>query len=149
VVTYHLAELNIARLRHPLEHTANTEFVSVLATINQLAELTPGFVWRLKDDSGRASSYIQASADPLTIVNLTVWRDLDSLRHFTYKSGHGAYFRRRREWFQPISEPNMVCWWLPAGETPTLDDAMDRLKRLRTFGPSPEAFLFADPIVTP
>ena len=145
-MTNHLAELNIARLRHSLDHQANTEFVSVLGVINELAELSPGFVWRLKDDSGRASSYIHASSDPLVIVNLTVWKDVESLRHFTYKSGHGAYFRRRREWFQPMDEPNMVCWWLPEDERPTLDDAMRRLERLRQHGPSGEAFLFSDPI---
>ena len=148
-MTYHLAELNIARLRQPLDHTANTEFVSVLDAVNQLAELTPGFVWRLQADGGQASSYIKASEDPLVIVNLTVWSDVESLRHFTYKSGHGAYFRRRREWFQPADEPTMVCWWVAAGQTPTLDDAMRRLELLRRHGPSAEGFLFTDPLPPP
>jgi hypothetical protein len=141
-----LAELNIARLRQPLDDVANTEFVSVLGVVNQLAELSPGFVWRLQGEDGQASSYIKASDDPLVIVNLTVWEDVESLRHFTYRSGHGAYFRRRREWFQPADDATMVCWWVPAGQTPTLDDAMRRLELLRRDGPSLEAFSFADPL---
>jgi hypothetical protein len=148
-VPHHLAELNIARLRHPLDHTATSEFVAVLGVINQLAELSPGFVWRLQDESGRSSSYVQASSDPLVIVNLTVWTDVESLQHFTYKSGHGAYFRRRREWFEPLEQPNMVCWWIADGETPTLDDAMRRLELLRTRGPGDDAFAFSAPRPAP
>jgi hypothetical protein len=136
-------------LREPLDDPANTEFVSVLDVVNQLAEVTPGFVWRLQADDGGASSYIKASEDPLLIVNLTVWHDIETLRHFTYKSGHGAYFRRRREWFEPATEATMVCWWVPVGHTPSLADALRRLEALRLVGPGPDGFLFTDPMPAP
>jgi len=35
-----------------------------------------------------------------------------------------------------------VMWWIPAGELPTLDEAVERLARLRSNGPSIEAFSF-------
>ena len=141
-VTHHLAEFNIARLRAPLEATENAEFVSVLEAVNRIAEVTPGFVWRLTSDGERSASYVQVYDDPLLIVNYSVWTDLESLRHFTYRSGHGAYFKRRREWFEERSS-KLVCWWVPAGEIPSTDEALRRLDRLAAEGPSAEAFTFA------
>jgi hypothetical protein len=35
-------------------------------------------------------------------------------------------------------------WWVPAGHTPTLDEALDRLQYLRTNGSTPLAFTFKD-----
>jgi Domain of unknown function (DUF3291) len=148
-MTHHLAELNIARLRQPLDHPDMNEFVAVLDAVNAIAEATPGFVWRLRDDDGRSSSYVQAMDDPLTIVNLSVWTDVAPLRHFVYRSGHQAYLRRRREWFEETSELTMVCWWMPAGAQPGLDDALRRLMRLRAEGPSEDGFAFGEPLPKP
>lgn len=148
-MSHHFVELNVARLRQPLDHPDTAEFVAVLEAVNQIAERTPGFVWRLQDASGRSSSYVTAHDDPQMIINLTIWEDPAALRHFTYKSGHGAYFRRRREWFEPSPEPYMVCWWLPAGEVPTVADALARLDHLRTHGPGPDGFLLTDLLPTP
>ncbi len=141
---FHFAELNIATLLAPLDHADNTEFVADLEAVNQIAEVSDGFVWRLKDDDGRSASYVPVYDDPRMIVNLTVWETPDSLRHFTYRSGHGAYFRRRSEWFEPSNEINMVCWWIPAGTIPTVEDAVRRLDHLRAYGPSQEGFLFTN-----
>ena len=131
------------------EATRCAEFVAALDAVNLIAERTPGFVWRLRDEDGQSSSYVTAYDDPLVIVNLTVWQDITSLRHFTYKSGHGAYLRRRREWFEAPSQPHMVCWWVPVGEVPTVADATRRLDGLRADGPGPEGFLFTDPLAVP
>jgi hypothetical protein len=146
---FHLAELNIARLHRPLDEPDNAEFVAALDAVNLIAERTPGFVWRLQGDDGASSSYVTAYDDPLLIINLTVWEDLESLRHFTYRSGHGAYLRRRREWFEAPAAAHMVCWWIPAGEVPTVADATARLDRLRAVGPSVGGFLFTDPLPAP
>jgi heme-degrading monooxygenase HmoA len=141
-VEHHLAEYNIARLRVPLEAAENAEFVSVLEAVNAIAEVSPGFVWRLTDEGERSASYVQVYDDPLLIVNFSVWTDLESLRHFTYRSGHAAYFRRRKEWFEDAGS-RLVCWWIPAGTTPTVDEARRRLDHLAEHGPTPEAFTFA------
>ena len=140
-MTHHLAEFNIARLRAPLEADDNAEFVAVLDAVNRIAEVSPGFVWRLTSDDDRSASYVQVYDDPLLIVNFSVWTDLDSLRHYVYRSGHGAYFRRRKEWFDD-SGSALVCWWIPASEIPSTDEAVARLARLEREGPSPDAFTF-------
>lgn len=146
---FHLAELNIARLHRPLDEPANAEFVAALDAVNMIAERSPGFVWRLQGEDGASSSYVTAYDDPLLIINLTVWEDLESLRHFTYRSGHGAYLRRRREWFEAPAAAHMVCWWIPAGEVPGVADATRRLELLRTDGPSADGFLFTAPLPAP
>jgi Domain of unknown function (DUF3291) len=143
-MSFHLAELNIATLLAPLDHHDNAEFVSVLEAVNAIGEASDGFVWRLKDDGGRSASYVLAYDDPRVIVNLTVWETPESLRHFVYRSGHSAYFRRRTEWFEPSNEINMVCWWIPVGTIPTVEDAIDRLNHLRAYGSSEKGFLFTD-----
>ena len=52
----HLAQMNIARMLYPLDDPKMEGFTSQLETINALAERSPGFVWRLKDDDGDATS---------------------------------------------------------------------------------------------
>jgi hypothetical protein len=146
-----LAEFNLARLRRPLDHAETAEFVAALEPINALAEATPGFVWRLTDDEGNSASHVEVAeiADPLVIVNYSVWRDLESLRHYVFKSGHAMYLRRRRDWFEPGDGPTTVCWWTPAGPVPDaipqVDEAHRRLVALRTSGPSADGWPLAQP----
>lgn len=118
------------------------EFVAALEPINALAEASPGFVWRLKDDDGHSSSYVDipGNDDPLLIINYSIWADLDSLTHFVNKSGHVAYLRRRREWFEVIDKPTSAAWWVPVGEIPDLGEAYRRVVRLQEHGPTPESF---------
>ncbi|HEU4842452.1 MAG TPA: DUF3291 domain-containing protein [Ilumatobacteraceae bacterium] len=141
---WHFAELNVGRLREPLDHPATQEFVDALDEINALAERSPGFVWRLKDEAtGLSSSYVRADDDPLHIVNLSVWETPEQLHDFVYRTAHTPFLRRRREWFQKV-ELFLVCWWVPAGHVPTLDEAMAKLDQLGRDGPSDEAFTLRD-----
>ncbi|MGI9644303.1 MAG: DUF3291 domain-containing protein [Ilumatobacteraceae bacterium] len=150
-MTFHLAQLNVGRLHHPLDHEASAEFERALDPINALAESSPGFVWRLTDDDGQSSSYVRLPGedDPLLIVNFSIWEDLESLRHFVFKSGHASYLRRRREWFQKSEEAYHVLWWTPAGTIPTLADAGERLDRLRAHGSTPDAMSFNQTVPPP
>jgi hypothetical protein len=143
-MTFHFAELNIARLLQPLDHADNAEFVAVLDAVNAIAEVSDGFVWRLQDDNGRSASYVTVYDDPLLIVNMSVWESPEALRHFVYRSGHSSYLRRRKEWFGDATGEQMVCWWIPGGEVPDVHDAASRLERLQTQGPSDNGFAFAD-----
>ena len=52
---FHLAQCNIARLTAPIDAPETADFVAALDPINALAEASPGFVWRLQDDSGNAT----------------------------------------------------------------------------------------------
>jgi len=142
---WHLAQFNVALLRQPLDHPATAGFIDGLEPINTLADSAPGFVWRLQDDSGQSSSYVRAYTEPLMIINLSVWETPDDLRTFVFKTVHTEFLRRRREWFQRMSEAFLVCWWIPAGTVPTVDEAMDRLDRLRRDGPSDDAFTLREP----
>lgn len=144
VANWHLAELNIGRLHHPIDHPATAEFTAALDEINELADSSPGFVWRLKDEeTGLSSSYVQTDGDPLNIVNLSVWETPEHLHHFVYRTAHTPFLRRRREWFQKV-EVFLVCWWVPAGHLPSVDEATDRLRRLERDGPGDEAFSLRD-----
>lgn len=53
---FHLAQLNIARMLAPIDSPVMADFVANLDRINQLAEKSDGFVWRLKDDTNNATS---------------------------------------------------------------------------------------------
>jgi hypothetical protein len=137
---WHLAQFNVARLRQPLDHPDTAEFVAALDEINALAEASPGFVWRLTDDAGQSSSYVRAYDDPLVIINMSVWESPDALHDFVFHTGHTAFLRRRREWFEKLDEAILVCWWVPAAHVPTVEEATARLAELRTNGVSDEAF---------
>jgi hypothetical protein len=136
---YQLAELNIGRTVAPLDDPALADFVGNLDPINALGDGSPGFVWRLQDEFGAATS-IRAYDDPLMIVNLTVWESVAALRDFAYRSRHVGFLRRRREWFVPLDGPSLVLWWVPTGHRPTLDEAKARLEHLAAHGPTPAAF---------
>jgi len=135
----HLAQLNIARSVAPIADPAMADFVANLDRINALGDAAPGFVWRLKDESGSATA-IRAFDDPLIIVNLTVWMSIEALRGFAYRSDHAEVFRRRREWFVPLDGPNLVLWWVPLGHIPTVAEARERLDLLAANGPTAQAF---------
>jgi hypothetical protein len=145
---FHVAQLNVARLLAPLDHPDTAEFVEALNKINELGESSPGFVWRLKDDDGLSSSYVEVpgNTDPMLIVNFTVWEDVESLRAFVYKTAHVDYLRRKREWFEPPAEPSVVCWWIPAATIPTLEEAIERLTTLRSEGPTADAWPLNRPV---
>jgi hypothetical protein len=137
-----LAQLNIARLAAPLDSPQLADFVANLERINALGEASPGFIWRLKDDSGDATALRPFGDD--VIVNLTVWKDVESLRAFVYKSAHVEIFRRRREWFRKPEEASLVLWWVAPGHRPSLDEAWEKLQHLRRNGPTQLAFGFRD-----
>lgn len=140
----HLAQLNIGRTVGPKGDPRMAGFYGDLDRINALADGWPGFVWRLVDDGGADATSLRPFGDDL-IVNLSVWHDLESLRDFTFRSGHLDVLRRRREWFVPLGEAHTVIWWVPAGHIPTVGEAGERLDLLRRNGPSSEAFTFRDP----
>ncbi len=140
---FNLAQLNIAQMKFPLDSPGMAEFVARLEDINALADSAPGFVWRLQTEDGDATGIDFFGADLL--VNMSLWRDLDSLRDFAFRSAHRELLARRREWFATLEPAYAVLWWLPAGRIPTLQEAAGRLECLRRDGPGPRAFTFGKP----
>ncbi|MFT7599174.1 MAG: hypothetical protein ACI8TP_002103 [Acidimicrobiales bacterium] len=151
MTAYQLAQLNLGLFRAPLDGPEMAEFTAALAPINAIAEATPGFVWRLTSDDGESSSFVDVPGreDPLWAPNLSVWTDLDSLKHFMYQSGHASYLRRRSEWFQNPNRPINVLYWIRAGEIPSLGDAVERLDYLTDNGPSDYGWPLTRPFPPP
>lgn len=151
-----LAQINIGRILHPLDDPRMAGFADNLAAVNALAEASPGFVWRLKDESGNATA-IPAYADPAIIVNMSVWSSPEALHAFAYRSGHRDFVRRRMEWFAPFAAPYLALWWVAEGHRPDVAEGRERLAHLARMGPTAHAFNFrrlfpplpAEPPVTP
>jgi hypothetical protein len=141
---WQLAQLNVGRLLAPLESETLAGFVSALEPINALADNHPGFVWRLQTDAGDATS-IRPTEDDMFLINMSVWSSLETLRAFVYTTAHVQVLRQRRAWFEQSATSHMVLWWVPAGHIPTIDEAIERLDRLRRDGPTPAAFTFRAP----
>lgn len=138
---WHLAQANFARAVAPMDDPALADFMAQLDAINALAEESPGFVWRLKSDSGNATD-IPVTDDPREILNLSVWESADALFDYVYRSAHTPVMARRREWFEKSDRPHMALWWVEAGHRPDVAEAMARLDLLAERGPTPDAFTF-------
>ncbi|NBM17775.1 DUF3291 domain-containing protein [Streptomyces sp. GC420] len=136
---HELAQVNIARLKAPLDSPQLKDFVEGLDPVNAAADTSDGFVWRLQNDSGNATD-IPFFGDEWLIVNMSVWRDTNALTAFMYQGLHRELMARRREWFERLSEAFTTLWWVPAGVRPTVADAEERLLHLRANGPTPHAF---------
>lgn len=139
-----LAQLNIAKAKYPLDAPEIHDFVDNIPTINAIAEASDGFIWRLKDEGGDATA-ITVFDDPSWLVNLSVWRDVESLKHFMLKTHHVDFMKRKREWFEPQPQATYVLWWIADGHLPTVPEAIERLLHLRQHGDSAEAFSFRTP----
>ena len=145
--TYELAQLNVALMKEPLESPAMADFVANLERINALAEASPGFVWRLQTDDGDATGLRPLGERAL--VNMSVWKDVESLNQYAYRSAHVEIMRRRKEWFDRMREAHLVLWWVPKGHRPTVAEAIAKLELLRANGPTQEAFTFRQAFPAP
>jgi len=130
-------------MRAPLEDELMHGFASRLDEINALADASPGFVWRLQTDDGDATA-MRVFDDPLILINLSVWDNLQALRQFVYRSQHRELLRGRADWFLPMNGPGLALWHVPAGHHPTVDEAKSRLDLLARAGASAEVFTFGN-----
>ena len=117
------------------------DFKDNLDRVNELAEASKGFVWRLKDDSNNAASF-DPYDDEQIIVNVSVWETVAALENFTYRTFHSGFIRRKKEWFEKFGKAYFALWWIPAGEIPTIQQCISRLALLQEYGPSEDAFTF-------
>lgn len=143
-----LAEVNVARLRAPIEEPSMAPFARALDDVNWLAERSPGFVWRYRVD-GSPLAYGEVAGLGEVVVTLSVWDDSEALRQFIFRSAHALFMQRRGKWFVPLPGATTALWWVPAGDEPPLDDALSRLEHLRANGPSVRAFTLGRPFPPP
>lgn len=145
---WHLAQANIAKMRAPLDDPVMAGFVAQLEAINAAAEQAAGFVWRLQTEQGDATA-IRVFDDETILFNLSVWRSVEELHTYVYHSAHAGSFRDRQAWFLPSPRPHLALWWVPAGQPPTVAEAVERLDWIRDHGPGPRAFTFKQRLAPP
>lgn len=83
----HLAQLNVSRMLAPaIDHPIMADFVAQFDTINQLAEGSDGFIWRLKGEGNNATD-LRPFDDERIIVNMSVWESPEQLQAFVRGAG--------------------------------------------------------------
>jgi Domain of unknown function (DUF3291) len=124
--------MNYAKLKASLDDPIMSELRNAFQPINDIAKTIPGFIWSLdyeEDDRDHYNDTILKMReqvpllrdDPNIMPQLSLWKDLVSIQHFAYKTGHFMYWKRRKEWFIPIPDEDnnnsnnprryAVCWW--------------------------------------
>jgi hypothetical protein len=138
---FHIAQVNIGRIKGPLDGPVMAGFVARLDEINALADSSPGFVWRLQTSEGNAT-YFRPFDDDQLLLNMSVWESVDALKSYVYRTAHAELLRQRHEWFEKLSQVYVALWWVPAGHIPGIDEAKKRLAHLEEHGPTEFAFTF-------
>ena len=146
---YQIAEINIARMKGiNIKDPVMKEFVDNLDRVNTVAESSEGFVWRLKDESNNATN-INPYDDEQVIINISVWQSIEALENYMYKTLHVGFLKRRKEWFQSYGKVYTAMWWIPAGQFPTLQQAVDNLDYLQKNGATEKVFDFKRKFLAP
>lgn len=146
--SFHLAQVNIARMRASIVDPVMEGFVAQLEFINACAERSPGFVWRLQSEAGDATG-LEIFEDPTLLINMTVWESMEALYHYVYKSAHLKPLQNRKSWFKPMDRSHLALWWIQKGYEPTIAEAELRLSLLQERGPTSEAFTFKEAFPPP
>jgi len=139
---WHLAQINIGKMVAPEGDSRMQPFFDALDRINGLADMAPGFVWRLVDETGADATELRPTVDPLLLINMSVWQDAESLFDFVYRSAHTPVMAKRRDYFDRFDGTYQALWWIPAGTIPTISDGLARIWHLEHFGPTPHSFHF-------
>jgi hypothetical protein len=139
---YHIAQINIGRVKASVEDPLMAGFMTRLDDLNALADRSSGFVWRLQTSEGNATYFRPYEHDDRILLNMSVWQTIDALRHYVYKTAHAEMLRHREEWFEKFSGIYLALWWVPVGHQPSIDEAKKRLDHLDKHGPTQFAFTF-------
>ena len=139
-MTTHVAQLNIGRFRYPTDDPRMADFYNNLPRVNAMAERMPGFVWRLKNESGDSAVGLHWPGDETMAVNMSVWETADDLGKFVFQTVHRGIYARKHEFFVMPTDITVAMWWVEPGHIPTLNEAKERLEHLNANGPSNFAF---------
>jgi hypothetical protein len=132
-----LSQFDFLSARYPFDDCRMKEFFEATAYVNSLAEAHPGFVWRLREDDWPA---IRRYWGDTAVVTLSVWKDVDNLKDFLFRTPHRKYMSRGSEWFERPNRARVVLWWSPDDHRPSLVEAKVKLELLDSVGASPDAF---------
>ena len=120
--------------------------VARIAEMNEIAERSPGFVWRLAgvqvaaEDLRAFEDYIVPFDPALIFYNMSVWESVEHLREYAFESRHREMLHGRRAWIEESVRPQVVMWWVPERHRPTVGESAERFHALHTQGPTPFAF---------
>lgn len=98
------------------------DFLTTSFELITLLKKVKVFVWRYKEDF---------SDDPLMVLNLSVWQNIEQLGAFVYRSGHAA------------------LWWIKENQLPSPNLAMEKLALITELGPTADAFTFSQRFDSP
>jgi len=145
-MTFHLAHANIAWMHGTMDEPVMAGLVRRIDEINRLAEESKGFVWRIPNSEATLESFEVFRADfpgfdpARFFYNMSVWETVEDLRAYTLHSAHAEMVYERRQWLDSIAGANVALWWIPAGHRPTIAESAERLRHVREFGPTTDAF---------
>ncbi|QXH51088.1 DUF3291 domain-containing protein [Pseudomonas fakonensis] len=132
-----LAQFDLVKPKFPKEDSRMEEFYASTGYVNGLAEQHPGFIWRETEENQQLLDQLWGEG---YLYTLSLWKDVESLKAFLYETPHKTFMQRGREWFDSVSRPRVVLWWVEDGHIPSLREAHSRLTHLYEVGPSYEAF---------
>lgn len=133
-----IGQFNIARARWDLDDPRMKEFMDMVPKMNALAARSPGYIWRLEDEHGPDAP--KFPGEPRMTMTLSVWQDVDSLRHFTWNTLHKRFRMRTSEWFEKMDAAYLAIWPIAEGHRPLGEEAQAMLAKLRVEGPSEAVF---------
>lgn len=136
---YHLAQVNVGRLRAPLDDPLMAGYMALRPVIDALARQSPGFIWR-RGGPGSTARETDLYEDQMIIANVSVWVGLDDYLNFVYRGEHLEVLKHRYEWFERFGGPRHALWWIPQGHLPSAEEARERFEYLRGHGETPYAF---------
>lgn len=146
---HYLAEINVAKMKGVnIDDPIMKEFVDNLDKVNAIAENSPGFIWRLKDDDNNATGFNPYN-DETKIINISVWESIEALENYVYKTFHTDFLKRRKEWFRRYGKVHIALWWIPEGQFPTIEEAVAKLAYLEQNGASELIFDFRNKFPMP
>src|ERR1700745_66903 len=108
----HLAEVNIGRVLGGPDDPRMAALFRHLARITALAERMPGFVWRLKDETGDSAMALHWPGAPTMNVNMSVWESAEALGRFVFQTVHRNIYVRKHEFFEMPQAPTVALWWI-------------------------------------
>jgi hypothetical protein len=145
-MSFHLAQANIAWMHGALSDSVMYGLASRVEEINQLAEQSKGFVWRLPD-SEAASEALEPFEEDFPgfdrsrfFYNMSVWESVEALKEYTIFSAHSELLNDRHQWVDSLAEASVALWWIPIGHRPTIAESAERLRCVRTMGATRYAF---------
>lgn len=140
---YNLAQVNVAKVLAPMDDPVMNGFVDNLDSIYHISDVHEGFVCRINNED-YPTELRDVFPDESFINNISVWKDLNTLFDFTYKSGHVEILKKKKEWFSKIQMQYMGCWYVPEGYVPIHQEGKQRLNYFNKHGCRPYAFSFKD-----